>query len=68
MSLLNLANEVLLMIAETLESENDINAMVQTNHRFYALLNPYLYRHNRRHSGSSALLWAAMTGQAVTAR
>ncbi|PWY83426.1 hypothetical protein BO70DRAFT_395872 [Aspergillus heteromorphus CBS 117.55] len=68
MTLLALANELLLLIAETLESEKDINAVVQTNHRLYALLNPYLYQHNRRHSGSSALRWAATAGQVSTVR
>jgi hypothetical protein len=35
----------------------------QANRRLYRLLNAYLYRYNIRHSGSSALLWAARHGQ-----
>ena len=46
MALLKLANELLLSIAEALESEIDINAFAQLNRRYILLLNPYLYRYN----------------------
>jgi ankyrin repeat protein len=68
MSLLGLPNELLLMIAEQMVSERDINAMTQLNRFTYALLNKYLYDHNIRKSGSSALLWAAKHGQLGTAQ
>jgi ankyrin repeat protein len=68
MPLLNLANELLYCILETLELERDINAFAQANRRFYRLLNSYLYCHNVQQSGSSALLWAAQHGQEATVR
>src|SRR5271156_3654705 len=68
MSLLNLPNELLQSISENLKLEKDINALVRTNRYLYNLLNPYLYRHNIRLFGSSALQWAARCGQEGTAR
>jgi ankyrin repeat protein len=68
MPLLDLANELLYCISETLELERDINAFAQANRRLYRLLNSYLYRYNIQHSGSSALLWAAQQGQEATVR
>jgi hypothetical protein len=46
MLLLNLLNEILLLIAENLQVEGDINTFAQINNRLYGILNPYLYRHN----------------------
>jgi hypothetical protein len=46
MPLLDLANELLLSIAENLESERDLNAFTRTNRRFYNILNAKLYRRN----------------------
>ena len=46
MALLDLVNELLLAITETLESEKDINAFVQANARCFQLLNLHLYRYN----------------------
>ncbi|KAF1947364.1 ankyrin, partial [Clathrospora elynae] len=63
-----LANELLLSIAEKLSSERDINAFAQTDRRLYRLLNKYLYRHNVQHGESSALLWASEQGQVETIR
>ncbi|CAG8908526.1 unnamed protein product [Penicillium egyptiacum] len=63
-----LPNEVLLLVANFLERETDINSLAKTNRRFYSPLNPYLYRRNSLQSGSSALLWAAQEGMAATAR
>ena len=68
MSLLNLPNELILMIAESLEAECEINALVQTNRHLYGLLNLSLYRLNIQQNGSSALLWAAQHGQGTTAK
>ncbi|PVH91238.1 hypothetical protein DM02DRAFT_473495, partial [Periconia macrospinosa] len=68
MPLLHLPNELLCRISENLELERDINAFAQANCRLYRLLNTYLYRYNIRHSGSSALLWAAQHGQEATAQ
>lgn len=46
MPLLDLMNELLLLIAENLESERDVNHFSQTNGRLHDVLNTYLYRHN----------------------
>src|SRR5436190_21841100 len=66
MPLLDLANELLLCIAENLESEKDINAFTRTSRYLYYLLNGYLYRHNVQKSNNSALLWAATRGREAT--
>jgi ankyrin repeat protein len=58
-----LGNDVLLLIADCLESEQSINALVRTNRRLYLLLNSYLYRYNVVNAKSSALHWAAIHGQ-----
>ena len=68
MHLLNWPNELLQIAAENLQTQKDINAFTQTNRRLYNLLNDYLYRHNVRQFGSSALLWAAKHGQEATAQ
>ncbi len=66
MALLELANELLLSIAEALGSETDINAFVQLNRRCFQLLNPYLYRFNVQQNRSLALFWAAKRGELNT--
>lgn len=66
--LLNLPDELLLCVADCLETGNDINSLSRVNRHLHTLLNSYLYRHNVQHSGSSALFWAAMKGEAETAR
>jgi hypothetical protein len=66
-SLLALANELLLSIADSLQSERSINAFARTNRRLYLLINDFLYKHNVTKSESSALLSAAITGQSDSA-
>jgi hypothetical protein len=66
-SLLGLANELLLSIAESLDSERSINAIARTNRRLYLLLNDYLYKYNVIKGESSALWWAAKCGQSGSA-
>ena len=68
MSLLRLANELLLCILKHLELEGDINAFSQTNRRLHNLLNTYLYRHNVQRLGGSGLRWAARYEEEATAR
>ena len=68
MLLLNLPNEILLLIAENLQVEGDINAFARTNYRLYGILNPYLYRHNVERKDGTALTWAAKRGQDATAQ
>jgi hypothetical protein len=53
-SLLCLGNDVLLLIADCLEPERSIDALVCTNRRLYLLLNSYLYRCNVVDAKSSA--------------
>ena len=68
MLLPDLPNEILLLIAENLQVEGDINAFARTNDRLYGILNPYLYRHNVERKHGTALTWAAKRGQDVTAQ
>jgi ankyrin repeat protein len=68
MPLLELPNELLLYIAQSLHSERDINAFSRANQRLHHLLEGYRYRHNVLHGKSSALRWAANYGQETTAR
>ncbi|MBE3041707.1 ankyrin repeat domain-containing protein [Candidatus Bathyarchaeota archaeon] len=66
--LAELPNELLIVIAENINSDQDINALARTNRRFFTLLDPVLYQHNETHSPGSALLWAATWGVTVAAR
>ncbi|KAK2800454.1 hypothetical protein FQN50_008128 [Emmonsiellopsis sp. PD_5] len=68
MLLLDLPNELLDRLANTLESEQDINVVAQTNHLLHAIFNRHLYRYNIQHNGSSALFWAAAHGRDSTIR
>ncbi|KAJ5185056.1 ATPase inhibitor IATP mitochondria [Penicillium cf. griseofulvum] len=68
MTLFVLPNELLLVIAETQDSQNDINAFARTSHRCYILLNSFLYAYNVRKHQGSALHWAATKGQLRTAQ
>ncbi|CAI7581673.1 unnamed protein product [Penicillium glandicola] len=65
MSLFTLPNELLLVIAEILDSEKDINAFARTSRDCYILLNPFLYAYNVRQRQGSALHWAATQGQSI---
>lgn len=67
MSLQKLPNELLLAIVSGLDTEADINAFSCVNRRFHALLTP-ISEHNVKYSDSSALRYAALTGQLPTAR
>jgi ankyrin repeat protein len=66
MPLLSLPNELIEIIAETIQFECDLNALAQTNQSLYNLLNPYLYRFNVQQRGSSAVSWAAERGRPET--
>ncbi|CAI7605534.1 unnamed protein product [Penicillium palitans] len=69
MSLLNVPPEVILLLVPHLEYENEINALCRTTRRFYALLNPILYKRSiSRRNGGYTLEWAAINGSAPTAR
>ncbi|KAL4800867.1 ankyrin repeat-containing domain protein [Aspergillus venezuelensis] len=56
--LLDLPDEVLLLIADELESEADLSALSRTNPLLYCLLSDILHRNNVRYYKSSALFWA----------
>jgi ankyrin repeat protein len=62
MLLLKLPPELQLSIAENLESERDISSFSQTSRYLHNLLSGYLYEHNVKHHGSSALIWASEHG------
>lgn len=67
MYLSELPSEIILIIAECLESQPTINALAQTSSAFYALLNPFLYRYHVQHRvPAPALEWAAERGHAGT--
>ena len=58
MLLPNLLNKILLLIAENLQVEGDINAFAWTNNYFYSILNPYLYCYNVKWKHGTVLIWA----------
>ncbi|KKK14988.1 hypothetical protein AOCH_003424 [Aspergillus ochraceoroseus] len=66
MSLSSLPNELIAIIAENLDSETEINALVCSHKRFYLFLNRFLYRYHVRNNSSSALLWATRHRQPST--
>jgi len=62
LTLLDLPNELLLSIADSLRCECGINAFARTNRQLYCLLNVYLYQYHIRTNHHPALLWAAHHG------
>ncbi|CAG7991609.1 unnamed protein product [Penicillium olsonii] len=68
MPLLALPNELLLAIAEALESQSDLNSLAQADRRCWGLLNPVLYAYNVKNHNGDALHWAAKHGQLQTAQ
>ncbi|KAJ5115998.1 hypothetical protein N7456_000346 [Penicillium angulare] len=68
MELSNLPNELLVLVAEFVDDEFSINALLQTCKRFPPLLNPCLYELNVRYSHSCALEWGAKNGYEATVR
>jgi ankyrin repeat protein len=65
MSLMELPYELLLMIVE---DRWTLCALARTNKHLYHLCNGILYDYNARFGKSSALLWAALTGNLATAK
>lgn len=67
MALLDLPNELLtIIITDDCLSEADINAFAQVDKRLHSLSNPLLYAKNALFSRSTALFWAARTGNLPT--
>ncbi|KAI5843834.1 ankyrin repeat-containing domain protein [Morchella snyderi] len=63
LSFLDLPNEILLLIAESLESPLHISRLLQTSRRLTSLLTPLLHQHGvRDKDGIPALHWAARRG------
>ncbi|KGO40820.1 hypothetical protein PEXP_086320 [Penicillium expansum] len=60
--LTSLPTELLLSIAESLPSQKDLSALVQTTKRTHTALQLYLYKANIQNHNQSALLWAAKHG------
>lgn len=55
MSLSELPNELIQLIADNFVLHCDINAFCRASRRLYSLLNPFLYFCNARYSNSAAL-------------
>ncbi|KAJ5722089.1 hypothetical protein N7488_000124 [Penicillium malachiteum] len=67
MSLLDFPTEILELIGRSLESQADINALLQTNRRLHQIFKTYLYKFNASFFTGSALLWAVQHNQPQTA-
>ncbi|OAQ70165.1 ankyrin repeats (3 copies) domain-containing protein [Pochonia chlamydosporia 170] len=78
-SFLELPDELILLLADCLVAETDLNPLVRTNKRLNTILDPVLYtrhvrlsakraRHSNTHKGCWALLWAAAHGRLPTAK
>jgi len=68
MPLYHLPNELILMIAENLKSNGDLNSFIQTNIHICKLLDPLLYLRDAASYGPLAILRAAENGNENTAR
>ncbi|KAJ5376683.1 hypothetical protein N7509_013569 [Penicillium cosmopolitanum] len=68
MPLYHLPNELILLIAENLKSNGDLNSLIQTNTHFCKLLDPLLYLRDTASDPPQAILWAAEGGNDNTAR
>jgi ankyrin repeat protein len=62
MGLLDIPNELLLSIAEFINSQTDLSHLSQANSQLYRALEDYRYAYNVKHDGCSALFWAAFWG------
>jgi ankyrin repeat protein len=68
MPLYHLPNELILLIAENLKSNGDLNSLIQVNTRFCKLLDPMLYLRDIASDPPQAIMWAAVGGNDNTAR
>ncbi|KAJ5758179.1 uncharacterized protein N7511_006873 [Penicillium nucicola] len=62
MSVSTLSSELLLLIAQQLESQNDLKALIEVDHRFYQLLKHVLYRYDLHRRNGDGVLRAAKLG------
>ena len=65
--LLRLPNELILDISDLIPTTGGLNALTRTNHRTYALLNPYLYGRDAREGKGYAIRWSTEKGLVRTA-
>ncbi|KAL4942572.1 ankyrin repeat-containing domain protein [Aspergillus oleicola] len=68
MPLLSLPSELILLIAEKMDSERDINAFSQTNKLVNSITTDFLYNNNVQNHNSTALIWASKRGRSDIAR
>ena len=68
MSFQSLTNELILEIAEHLDSCRDINAFLRVNHRLYVLLHDELYLDDITRHNSRGLMWATERNRLSLAR
>ncbi|KAE8153764.1 ankyrin repeat-containing domain protein [Aspergillus avenaceus] len=68
MPISDLPNEIILQIADQIDSEKDVLLLARLDRRLYGTVIDYLYRRNARDSHASALLWAAKHGEEATAQ
>ncbi|KAJ5980314.1 hypothetical protein N7481_007612 [Penicillium waksmanii] len=68
MPLYHLPNELILLIAESLKSNGDLNSLIQTNTHLCKLLDPLLYLRDAASYSPQAILHAAEGGNDNTAR
>ncbi|OAQ61600.1 ankyrin repeats (3 copies) domain-containing protein [Pochonia chlamydosporia 170] len=64
----SLPQELILSIADFLDSQSDINALGQTCRHLHRILDFELYLHDAKHSGGSALFWASIRNQEQTVK
>lgn len=60
MGLDQLPSELVLFVFNHLNADRDMSSLTRVSWRFYNLLTPGLYRHNARHSNSSALRFSTV--------
>lgn len=60
MGLDQLPGELVLFVFNHLNGDRDMSSLTRVSWRFYNLLTPGLYRHNARHSNSSALRFSTV--------
>ncbi|KAG2003902.1 hypothetical protein GB937_009265 [Aspergillus fischeri] len=68
MYLLDLPTEVLVMIAEALQTAHDINTLARTSRSLYSCINYVLYKSDVQNGNGQALIWAARRNKPATAK
>ncbi|KAL3443327.1 ankyrin repeat-containing domain protein [Aspergillus insuetus] len=63
MGLLDIPNELVLSVAEFIDSQTDLSHLSQANSQLYHTLENHRYAYNVKHDSCSALFWAAFWGR-----